>query len=91
MDTVVVTETGTTYIFRGGRVNRNGVHSATFTVYDMKVAKHADVSNVPWLAPEEWETNYTPRVGRRMFVAGKDEWWTSSNVVSVTYVPYEVA
>lgn len=43
----------------------------------------------PWDSPEgTWEDGL-PEVGKFMFVSSKDQWWTSTEVVSIEEIPSE--
>lgn len=75
---IVTTEHGTTYEFVEDLCLRNGEH--IMKIWTMK-------SGVGVYSPGEtnasWKDTRCPEVGKNMFVAGREGWYNSTEVVSV--------
>lgn len=81
----VTTESGAVYRISEHRIcyktDHHGYHWSPFKIWTMKPI---DPDNLP----STWEEVHAlpsgdPVIGMRLYVAGKDEWWFSTRVVSI--------
>lgn len=86
----VTTETGRQYLIdqeRGFfiRKGKNGsLDTDWIKIWQLKAGTHF---NWPSQSPEgTWEDGF-PEVGKFMYIAGKDVWWVSTEVVSIEELP----
>lgn len=81
---VIVTESGAQYRIIDGvckKYDNTGAMVDVFKVWEMKAVE-------PWM--KSWEDLYESKdeveVGKSMYISGRDGWWISTPVVSITEV-----
>ncbi len=68
------------------RISRTGGPEFTESLWRLKVGS---VLNWPHLVPEAWRDAKVPEVGKYMYISGKDVWYVSTEVVSITPATWE--
>ena len=69
------------------KYNANGTRVDSFRVYFMEAVSEdiKSIDQISYLSKGE------PQVGKRMYISGKDSYWISTKVVSITWDPYRTA
>lgn len=81
----VTTESGAVYRITKNRICYKTDHYGhTYPPFKIWVMKSLDPDNLPfeWSSLNEIPTG-PPEIGKRLYVAGREEWWISTRVVSI--------
>lgn len=79
----ITTESGTTYTIRNGICRRRGSDGCE-SVFKVWVLKALDRDTITtWDEVRDAPSYATPVVGKAIYIAGRDEFWLSTNIVSI--------